>query len=92
MNILFLGHCYEEGKHDKIWGIVQEGDGALSFWGRRSGSMSFKRYATKWEALDQSRTKARKYVEQGPESWSRMLPADFEGQVMLAKLGQIKFE
>lgn len=92
MKLLFLGHCYEEGRHDKIWGLVQEGDGALSFWGRRGGSLSFKRYSRLDEAYDQSRTKARKYVEQGPESWPRLLPADFEGQVMLARLGQIKFE
>lgn len=92
MNILFLGHCYEEGKHDKIWGLIEEGNGALSFWGRRAGSMSFKRYVNRHEALNQSHAKMKKYIGKGPDDWAKLLPEDFEGQVMLAKLGQIKFE
>lgn len=92
MNLLFLGHCYEPGKHDKIWGLIQEGDGALSFWGRRGGSLSFKRYQYRGDAVSQSWVKGKKYHQVGPENWSRLLPADFEGQVMLAKLGQVKFE
>lgn len=91
MEILFLGHCYEQGKHDKIWGLIQEENGALSFWGRRGGSLSFKRYANRFDALNQSHTKSKKYISKGPDEWSKLLPGDFEGQVMLAKLGQIKF-
>ncbi|MFN7318000.1 MAG: hypothetical protein ACK5S6_00690 [bacterium] len=92
MNLLILGHCYEPGKHDKIWGLVQEGDGALSFWGRRGGSLSFKRYLAKSQAMETWRTKAKKYDMVVTEHWSRLLPEDFDGQVLLAKLGQIKFE
>ncbi len=91
MKIMFLGHCYEEGRHDKIWGLIEEDNGALSFWGRRCGSLSFKRYVSRHDALDQSYTKMKKYIAKGPEEWSKLLPEDFEGQVMLAKLGQIKF-
>jgi hypothetical protein len=91
MKLLLLGHCYEPDHHDKIWGLIEEKESVLSFWGRRGGSMSFKRYAFRHEAMNTWRSKTKKYNLVGPESWPKLLPADFEGQVMLAKLGQIKF-
>lgn len=93
MNIQFLGHCYEPGKHDKIWGWVKTSDGgALSFWGRRGGTLAFKRYGSIFDATSQAMVKSKKYQGHSPESWSKLLPEDFEGQVMLALLGQAKYE
>lgn len=92
MNIQFLGHCYEAGKHDKIWGWIKTSDGPLSFWGRRQGTLAFKRYDSEWTIETQARTKRKKYLGVDPERWSTVLPEDFEGQVMLAVLGQAKYE
>ena len=91
--ILFLGHCYEPGKHDKIWGYIADGDrGALTFWGRRRGTLSFKHYPYISDAVAQCWTKSKKYLQVAKNlAHSEYLPEDFEGQVMLARLGQIKF-
>lgn len=89
MDLQFLGHCYEPNRHDKIWGWVRTTDGGgLSFWGRRGGALAFKRYDSAQECWSQAQIKARKYQAQGPESWSRLLPEDFEGQIMLAILSR----
>lgn len=90
-DILFLGHCYEANKHDKIWGVIRTGDGALTFWGRRASTLSFKKFEFASDAMDQSRIKSRTYVRQNPRNWNDLLPEDFDGQVLLARLGQVKF-
>ena len=90
-DILFLGHCYQPNKHDKIWGVISSGDGALTFWGRRAGTLSFKQFGSVQEAMFQSLVKARTYVRQNPRNWNDLLPEDFDGQVLLARLGQVKF-
>ena len=93
---------FKDGTSDKIWGWTKTDDGALSFWGRAKGSLSFKHYDRVWDAEDQADKKQRKgyeYVSRNnrdlePELTSKandLLPDDFKGQLMLAKLGQIKF-
>ncbi len=81
---------FQEGASDKIWGWTTTEDGALSFWGRTRGSLSFKRYASVTDAEDQAYKKQRKgYRYAGNKE--DLLPADWKGQFMLAKLGQTKF-
>lgn len=92
MNIIFLGHCFKKDKHDKIWGWIDQGSGPLSFWGRTGGIMSFKRYASSSEVSNQALKKSKKYIKKGPESWGSLLPLNFEGQVMIASLGRVKFD
>lgn len=97
MQIFVLGHCYEPGRHDKIWGILHAkndsyGAGALVFWGRSNGTLAFKRHSSFHDALLVWATKQRKgYQQLGPERWSTVLPDDFQGQVMLAQLGQVRY-
>jgi hypothetical protein len=89
---------FKDGASDKIWGWAKTDDGALSFWGRTKGSLSFKQYSSVWDAEDQAHKKQRKgYAvvskntqELGPASLD-LLPDDFKGQLMLAKLGMTKF-
>lgn len=88
---------FKDGTSDKIWGWTKTDEGALSFWGRTKGSLSFKQYSSVWDAEDQAHKKQRKGYKPvnynqdlGPESLS-LLPDDFKGQLMLAKLGQVKF-
>lgn len=95
--MLALYH-YKDGSSDKIWGWVKTDDGALSFWGRTKGSLSFKHYDRVWDVEDAAHKKNSKgyeYVshygeELGPKALA-LLPEDFKGQLMLAKLGQVKF-
>lgn len=89
---------YKDDKSDKIWGWAKTEEGALSFWGRTRGSLSFKHYNRVWDAEDQAYKKESKgyqYVNRGSLDLSpqaaELLPADFKGQLMLAKLGQTKF-
>lgn len=94
VEVAFLAHCYEQNKHDKIWGYVKDGPaGALTFWGRRRGTLSFKRYIWERDAQvhgwDKCKRNYRKIFD--PEDHYRYLPEDFEAQLMLARLGQIKF-
>lgn len=97
MKIEFIGH-YKEGSHDKIWGYLNESDDSfLSFWGRSNGTMSFKRHSEKYydryQLVKKSEEKERKgYRECYKDEYNLVLPSDFEGQVLLARLGQIKFE
>ena len=89
---------FKEGASDKIWGWTDTTDGALSFWGRTRGSLSFKYYDRVWDAEDQADKKRRKGYklvsnynqEVGPEV-TDLLPEDWKGQFMIAKLGQTKF-
>ncbi|CAB4241644.1 hypothetical protein UFOVP71_182 [uncultured Caudovirales phage] len=83
---------YQDDSSDKIWGWVNTGDGALSFWGRSRGSLAFKHYNYEYDAVQQARKKNNKgYREVTTEDHDRLLPEDFTGQLMLAKLGQVKF-
>jgi hypothetical protein len=83
---------FKEGTSDKIWGWTKTDDGALSFWGRTQGSLSFKRYAYINDAAQQAEKKNKKGYRQVTEKdHDKLLPEDFVGQLMLAKLGQIKF-
>jgi hypothetical protein len=89
---------FKDGASDKIWGWTKTDEGALSFWGRTRGSLSFKRYDSVWAAEDQAykkESKGYRYVNRGnldlgPQA-AELLPTDFTGQLMLAKLGQVKF-
>jgi hypothetical protein len=80
---------YKEGASDKIWGWTKTDDGALSFWGRTRGSLSFKHYDSVWDAEDQAYKKQRKGYKVADNM--DLLPADWKGQFMIAKLGQTKF-
>lgn len=89
---------FKEGGSDKIWGWTKTDEGALSFWGRTKGSLSFKHYNRVWDAEDQAHKKERKGYEfvghyNGTDGTraEALLPQDFKGQLMLAKLGQTKF-
>lgn len=89
---------FKDGSSDKIWGWTKIDNGAVSFWGRTKGSLSFKHYNSVWDAEDQAHKKKRKGYKQvsnynqetGPEVLG-LLPEDFKGQLMLAKLGMTKF-
>ena len=89
---------FKDGNSDKIWGWTKTDSGALSFWGRTKGSLSFKHYDRVWDVEDAAHKKNSKgyeYVshynsELGPRALA-LLPEDFAGQLMLAKLGQTKF-
>jgi len=83
---------FTDGASNKIWGWTKTADGALSFWGRAKGSMAFKRYDSQWAADQQCRRKVGKgYYYVHPNAQAALLPSDFEGQLMLAKLGMTKF-
>ena len=97
---------FKEGKSDKIWGWIKTFNGALSFWGRTRGSLSFKHYDHIWDAEDQATKKQLKGYklvtnykkEVGPDGkWTispealELLPKDWNNYLMLAKLGQTKF-
>lgn len=85
---------FKDGTSDKIWGWTKVDDGAVSFWGRTRGSLSFKHYSNVWDAEDQAHKKRRKgyvKVEVITNEASTLLPEDFKGQLMLAKLGMTKF-
>ena len=94
---MIILHC-KQGTSDKIWGWTKTDEGALSFWGRVKGSLSFKHYDRVWDVEDAAHKKENKgyeYVshynsELGPKGQA-LLPDDFKGQLMLAKLGQTKF-
>jgi hypothetical protein len=89
---------FKDGNSDKIWGWSKVDDGAVSFWGRTKGSLSFKHYSSVWDVEDAAYKKYRKGYKQvskhtqetGPEVQA-LLPDDFSGQLMLAKLGMTKF-
>jgi len=156
-DVLFLGHYDQPNKNDKIWGVISSGDGALTFCGRRSGTISFKQFGSVQEAMFQCLVNAR-YARLNPHckiiidycdvgfsqevfsslhnwivesnlinrvlyisissnikqqyhnwckknkqipnmqpdkniqsNWNDLLPEDFDGQVLLARLGQVKF-
>ena len=83
---------YQDSGSDKIWGWVATEEGALSFWGRTRGSLAFKRYNYQYDAVQQAHKKNKKgYREVTKGDHERLLPEDFMGQLMLAKLGQVKF-
>jgi hypothetical protein len=90
---LILLH-FKQGGSDKIWGYSIEQDRtALAFWGRTKGSLAFKHHKNIWDAGEVMRSKTAKgYVDIDDEDQiTKLLPDDFEGQLMLARLGQVKF-
>lgn len=83
---------FKEGTSDKIWGYRTMSDSTISFWGRSGGTLAFKVYRSWIEADEVARTKRRKgYRDVVGSQQEQSLPADFEGQLMLAALGQVKF-
>lgn len=83
---------FKEGTSDKIWGYRTMSDNTISFWGRTGGTLAFKVYRSWIQADDVASTKRRKGYHAVAESrYEQVLPADFEGQLMLAALGQVKF-
>ena len=103
--MMVLYHFKESGS-DKIWGWIKTFDGALSFWGRTRGSLTFKHYDRLWAAEDQATKKHIKGYrlvtnykkEVGPEGiWTispdalELLPEDWIDIYILAKLGMTKF-
>ena len=84
---LALLHNQEDGA-DKIWGAIQGNQCVLSFWGRRGGKLAFKEYASWYEADLQADKKLRKGYRY---AHSDVLPEDFNGQLMMATLGMVKF-
>jgi len=91
MEIKFIGHCFEEDKHDKIWGYLVHNGTILSFWGRRKGSMSYKQYETEYDARTQSYKKQREYRPIDINKSTQYLPDDFESGLLMAILGNVKF-
>lgn len=83
----FLGWNNSPG-HDKIWGLVKTSQGVFSFWGKRGKSLAFKQHSSLWEAEETARKKELKGYEKCNTS---VLPLDFEGQLMMACLGRVKF-
>lgn len=89
---------FKEGASDKIWGWFNNDRTAISFWGRTGGTLSFKTHDTVWDAENTAEKKERKGYrfiahfgdEAGPRALS-LLPKDYKGQFMIAKLGQTKF-
>jgi hypothetical protein len=84
----FLGWNNSAG-HDKIWGFIKTSQGVFSFWGRRGKSLSFKEYTSVWDA----EAVANKKEDSGYKRQfnTEVLPPDFEGQLMMACLGKVKF-
>lgn len=85
---------YKEGSSDKIWGWLKTEEGALSFWGRSKGTLAFKVYGSVYEVTKVERTKRDKgyrFVSSNSDASNNILPDDFDGQLLLAKLGQVKF-
>ena len=83
---------FKEGSSDKIWGWTKTDDGAISFWGRSRGTLAFKVYHSVYEVTKVERSKRDKgYRYIGDGSTVAVLPDDFQGQLLLAKLGQVKF-
>lgn len=92
MEIKFIGHCFEQDKHDKIWGYLAHNGTILSFWGRRKGSMSYKQYEYESDAREQSRKKQNKEYRSVTLTKSALyLPDDFESGLLMAILGNVKF-
>ena len=83
---------FKDDSSDKIWGWTKTDDGALSFWGRTRGSLAFKHYNYDVLANQQARKKQNKgYKLVNKSAITSLLPDDFDGQLMLAKLGMVKF-
>lgn len=83
---------FKEGSSDKIWGWTKTDDGAISFWGRTRGTLAFKVYHSVYEVTKVERSKRDKgYRFISGDPVENLLPEDFEGQLLLAKLGQVKF-
>ena len=77
-------------KSDKIWGYVLHMDAYLVFYGRANGTMSFIEHDNvsvfKMEKMARAKeTKGYKHLYDS--EWASVLPGDFDGQLMLAKLG-----
>jgi hypothetical protein len=84
-------HC-RQGTSDKIWGWtkVTEG-GAVCFYGRRKGTLNFIHHADVYNASKVARTKFDKgYHSIDMDRKAEYLPEDFQGQLMLAMLGQVR--
>jgi len=83
---------FKEGTSNKIWGYRTMADNTISFWGRTGGTLTFKVYRRWYEAEQVAWTKRRKgYNDVVVAQRDQVLPTDFEGQLMLAALGQVKF-
>jgi hypothetical protein len=88
---MIILHC-KQGTSDKIWGWtkVTEG-GAVCFWGRRKGTLNFIYHADEYNASKVARTKFDKgYHSINMDQKAEYLPDDFQGQLMLAMLGQVR--
>jgi hypothetical protein len=86
-DFLFLGWNNTEG-HDKIWGLVKTSQGLFSFWGKRGKSVAFKQHENAWDA---GRIADKKERSGYRKCSTEVLPADFDGQLMMACLGRVKF-
>lgn len=85
---------YNELGSNKIWGWTNAEDCNISFWGRVRGTLSFKRYETSWDGdiyKDAEKKQRKGYHVVVPSKHETVLPSDFKGQLMLAKLGMSKF-
>ena len=88
---MIILHC-KQGTSDKIWGWtkVTEG-GAVCFYGRRKGTLNFIHHVDVYNASKVARTKLEKgYDHINMNRKEEYLPEDFEGQLMLALLGQVR--
>jgi hypothetical protein len=88
---MIILHC-KQGTSDKIWGWcrVTEG-GAVCFYGRRKGTLNFIHHADEYNASKVARTKLDKgYRSINMDQKEHYLPEDFQGQLMLAMLGQVR--
>lgn len=83
---------FKDKASDKIWGWtkVTEG-GAVCFYGRRKGTLNFIHHADEYSASKVAQTKLNKgYRCIDMDQKEHYLPNDFEGQLMLALLGQVR--
>ena len=88
---MIILHC-KQGTSDKIWGCTEvTAGGAVCFWGRRKGKLNFIHHADEYNASKVARTKFDKgYHSIDMDRKDEYLPEDFQGQLMLAMLGQVR--
>jgi hypothetical protein len=98
-DIVWMGWCYNPSENnDKIWGYIRmkNTNAHYSFWGKRNGTIKFKRLADQWEATETKTKKDGRYKRQTLDQMCVVFTDfvdKFEGDYAIAKLsGKIKTE
>lgn len=71
MIVHFIG-WNNQGKHDKVWGVIEAQDQMVVFWGRREGKLAFKRDNPDPMAL--AKKKSQTYIEHTEEEMEAASP------------------